>query len=101
MPDGFTDPGTAAAEAAVCQEADKMRGEIARLNERLARAEVKLSRLEITRDTVAEIPRRGRCGAAGTRRARRPGLTGEAVAKGSARTCGTGARRVAAVLSSC
>src|SRR5258708_33356941 len=42
-------------EAAARQEVDELRGEIARLNERLARAEEALSRLEITRETVAEI----------------------------------------------
>lgn len=34
---------------------DNLRGEIARLGERLVRAEVKLAWLEITRETVAEI----------------------------------------------
>jgi hypothetical protein len=34
---------------------DELRGEIARLGERLARAEERLSRLEITRETVVEI----------------------------------------------
>ena len=42
-------------EAAARLEADELRGEIARLGERLARAEERLSRLEITRETVAEI----------------------------------------------
>jgi hypothetical protein len=42
-------------EAAARQEADELRGEIARLNERLVRAEETLSRLEITRETVTEI----------------------------------------------
>ncbi len=42
-------------EAAARQEVDELRGEIARLNDRLARAEEALSRLEITRETVAEI----------------------------------------------
>jgi len=42
-------------EAAARQEADELRGEIARLNERLARAGERLPRLEITRETVAEI----------------------------------------------
>jgi hypothetical protein len=42
-------------EAAARQEADELRGEIARLTERLARAEERLYRLEITRETVAEI----------------------------------------------
>jgi len=42
-------------EAAARQEVDELRGEIARLNDRLARAEEGLSRLEITRETVAEI----------------------------------------------
>jgi hypothetical protein len=42
-------------EAAARQEVDELRGEIAGLNERLARAGERLSRLEITRETVAEI----------------------------------------------
>ena len=42
-------------EAAARQEVDELRGEIARLNDRLARAEEALSRLEITRETVAEV----------------------------------------------
>lgn len=42
-------------EAAARHEVDELRGEIAGLNERLARAEERLSRLEITRETVAEI----------------------------------------------
>ena len=42
-------------EAAARREVDELRGEIARLNERLALAEERLSRLEITRETVAEI----------------------------------------------
>jgi hypothetical protein len=42
-------------EAAARQEADGLRGEIARLNERLARAGERVSQLEITRETVAEI----------------------------------------------
>ena len=42
-------------EAAARQEADELRGEIARLTERLAWAEERLSRLEITRETVTEI----------------------------------------------
>jgi len=42
-------------EAAARREADELRGEIAQLNERLTRAEEKLSRLEITRETVTEI----------------------------------------------
>src|SRR5258707_13817409 len=42
-------------EAAARQEADELRGEIARLSERLARAEEGLARLGITRGTVAGI----------------------------------------------
>jgi hypothetical protein len=42
-------------EAAARREVDELRGEIAQLNERLTQAEEKLSRLEITRETVAEI----------------------------------------------
>lgn len=42
-------------EAAARREADELRSVIARLNERLAQAEERLSRLEITRETVAEI----------------------------------------------
>ena len=42
-------------EAAARQEVDELRGEIARLNERLGRAEEGLSRLEVTRETVMEI----------------------------------------------
>ena len=42
-------------EAAARQEADELRVEIARLNGLLARAEERLSRLEITRETVTEI----------------------------------------------
>src|SRR6266849_6341000 len=42
-------------EAAARQEVDELRGEIAQLNDGLARAEERLSRLEITRETVAEI----------------------------------------------
>jgi chromosome segregation ATPase len=42
-------------EAAARQEVDELRGEITRLTERLARAEEKLPRLEITRETVAGI----------------------------------------------
>jgi hypothetical protein len=42
-------------EAAARHEVDELRGEIARLGERLARAEERLSRLVITRETVAEI----------------------------------------------
>src|SRR5258707_12499566 len=42
-------------EAAARQEVDELRGEIARVNDRLARAEEALSRLEITRETGAEI----------------------------------------------
>jgi len=44
---------------------DELRGEIARLNDRLARAEERLSRLEITRETVAEILGGGGRGPAG------------------------------------
>ena len=51
-------------EAAARQEADELRGEITRLAERLARAEERLSRLEITRETVAGDPRRCRPGPA-------------------------------------
>jgi hypothetical protein len=42
-------------EAAARREVDELRGEIAQLNKRLTQAEEKLSRLEITRETVAEI----------------------------------------------
>lgn len=42
-------------EAAVRHEVDELRGEIARLSEGLARAEERLSRLVITRETVAEV----------------------------------------------
>jgi chromosome segregation ATPase len=42
-------------EAAARHEVDELRGEIARLSERLARAGERLSRLEIARETVAEI----------------------------------------------
>jgi hypothetical protein len=42
-------------EAAARQEVDELRGEIARLSDRLARAEEALSRLEITRETVTGI----------------------------------------------
>jgi hypothetical protein len=42
-------------EAAARLEADELRGEIARLSERLARAGERLSRLEIAREMVAEI----------------------------------------------
>jgi hypothetical protein len=42
-------------EAAARQEVDELRGEITRLTERLAGAEERLSRLEITRETVAGI----------------------------------------------
>ena len=42
-------------EAAARHEVDELRGEIARLGERLAQAEERLSRLVITRETVAEI----------------------------------------------
>jgi hypothetical protein len=42
-------------EAAARQEVDELRGETARLTERLARAEERLSRLGIARETVAEI----------------------------------------------
>ena len=42
-------------EAAARREVDELRGEIAQLNERLTQAEEKLSRLEITRETVAEV----------------------------------------------
>jgi len=42
-------------EAAARREADELRSEIARLNERLALAEETLARLEITRETVTEI----------------------------------------------
>jgi hypothetical protein len=42
-------------EAAARQEADALRSEIARLSERLALAEERLARLEITRETVTEI----------------------------------------------
>ena len=42
-------------EAAARREVDELRGEIAQLNERLTQAEEKLSRLGITRETVAEI----------------------------------------------
>ena len=52
-------------EAAARQEVDELRGEIARLNDRLARAEEALSRLEITRETVAEILGGAGAGAAG------------------------------------
>jgi hypothetical protein len=43
-------------EAAARRGADELRGEIAQLNERLAQAGERLSRLEITRETVAGIP---------------------------------------------
>ncbi len=42
-------------EAAARREVDELRGEVAQLNERLTQAEEKLSRLEITQETVAEI----------------------------------------------
>jgi hypothetical protein len=42
-------------EAAARREADELRSEIARLGERLARAEEVLARLEVTRETVTEI----------------------------------------------
>ena len=42
-------------EAAGRQEVDELRGEITRLTQRLARAEERLSRLEITRETVPGI----------------------------------------------
>jgi len=42
-------------EAAARREADELRGDIARLDERLARAWERLSRLEITRETVTGI----------------------------------------------
>ena len=42
-------------EAAAPREVDELRGEIARLGKRLAQAGERLSRLEITRETVAEI----------------------------------------------
>ncbi|MCX4704162.1 hypothetical protein OG252_51425 [Streptomyces sp. NBC_01352] len=42
-------------EAAAREEADGLRREIDALNERLAEAEERLARLEITRETVAEI----------------------------------------------
>ena len=42
-------------EAVVRQEAEELRGEVARLGERLARAQERSSRLEITRETVAEV----------------------------------------------
>src|SRR5260370_42390384 len=64
-------------EAAARQEVDELRGEIARLNDRLARAEEALSRLEITRETVAEIL--GGAGAA--RPAAGPGGGAAAVAR--------------------
>src|SRR5260370_36504713 len=41
-------------EAAARAEAEELRGQIARLSERLAGAEERLSRLVITRETVAE-----------------------------------------------
>src|SRR5258708_40351483 len=65
-------------EAAGRQEVDERGGEIARLNDRLARAEEALSRLEITRGAVAEMLGGGGAGrggageAAGAGRARRP-----------------------------
>jgi hypothetical protein len=42
-------------EAAARHEVDELRGEITRLGERLAQAEERLARLEITRETVTEI----------------------------------------------
>jgi hypothetical protein len=42
-------------EAVARREVDELRGELARLSERLAGAEERLSRLEITGETVAEI----------------------------------------------
>jgi hypothetical protein len=51
-------------EAAARHEVDELRGQIARLTEQLGRAEERLSRLEITRETVAEI-----LGGAGTGKA--------------------------------
>ena len=42
-------------EAAARQEVGELRGEIARLNDLLARAEERLFRLEVTRETVTEI----------------------------------------------
>jgi hypothetical protein len=42
-------------EAAARQEAEDLRGQIAQLAERLARAEGRLSRLVITRETVDEL----------------------------------------------
>src|SRR5262245_40401729 len=42
-------------EAAARREADELRGEIAWLGERLARAEERLSRLEVTGEIVAEV----------------------------------------------
>ncbi len=62
-------------EAAARQEVDELRGEIARLNDRLERAEERLSRLEITRETVTEI-----LGGAG---ADQPTVAAEAASAGS------------------
>src|SRR5258708_7719466 len=71
-------------EAAARQEADELRGEIARLNERLARAEEALSRLEITRETVAEIlGGGGRGGSAGGAGGAGPVPAGSGLAGGS------------------
>jgi uncharacterized coiled-coil protein SlyX len=42
-------------EAAARAEAEELRGQIAELTERLARAEERLSRLVVTRETVEEV----------------------------------------------
>ena len=53
------------------REVDELRGEIARLNERLVLAEERLARLEITRETVMEIL--GGAGTAGRSAGRKRG----------------------------
>jgi hypothetical protein len=82
-------------EAAARQEVDELRGGIAGLSERLARAEDRLSRLEITRETVAEILRRGRGRmrrqAEPTAGAADPALTGSRLPGGSPGGVGDGA----------
>ena len=74
-------------EAAARQEADELRGEIAGLTERLARAGERLARLEITRETVAEIL--GGAGAGQPAAGQEAGPAAEAASAGSLVTGGS------------
>jgi hypothetical protein len=79
-------------EAAARHEVDELRGEIALLSERLARAGERLARLEITRETVTEI-----LGGAGTHEATAGQEAGPATEAASAGSLGAGGSPIGVV----